>query len=142
MKNTNSIWMVISGAAGITFFLIANFTNTLAGSAIVAACLQLAVNAFVFLVWSKAFLQSSGFKRFIAFFGVVVPFGMATVTVIRVVNSLASTPPIRRSGSVANLQKSSRWCNVCRRRRTVHQAWITFLDKNGHQPGPRKPNER
>ncbi len=80
----NSKWMAISGFAGLSLFLIANFTNLFAGSSVLAGCLQLAVNAFVFFVWTKAFMQSSGFKKFVAFFGVIVPVMMAGITIFRV----------------------------------------------------------
>lgn len=76
--------MVISGITGLSFFLIANFTNIFTGSSVLAGCLQLCINTFVFVVWRKVFLQSSGFKKFIAFFGVVVPCVMASITIWRV----------------------------------------------------------
>jgi hypothetical protein len=82
--NRNSKWMAVSGATGFTFFLIANFTTLFHGSAVIAGCCQLAVNTFVFIVWSKAFVQSSGFKKFVAFFGTVVPVIMASITLCRV----------------------------------------------------------
>ncbi|MBX4181274.1 hypothetical protein KW807_00220 [Candidatus Parcubacteria bacterium] len=80
----SSRWMAVSGATGFTFFLVANFTHVFAGSSIVAAILQLVVNAFVFTVWKKAFRTSSGFKKFVAFWGVIVPIVMATTTIWRV----------------------------------------------------------
>lgn len=76
--------MIVSGITGITFFLIANFTNLFVGSSVLAGCLQLCVNAFVFVVWKRAFSQSWGFKKFVAFFGVVVPVVMALTTILRV----------------------------------------------------------
>lgn len=82
--NKNSKWMAISGITGFSFFLIANFTNVFMGSSVLAGCLQLCVNAFVFVTWRKAFVQSSGFKKFVAFFGVVVPCIMASITLWRV----------------------------------------------------------
>lgn len=84
MVNKNSKWMTISGFTGFVFFLVANFTDFFVGSSILAGCLQLCVNAFVFTVWTKAFMQSSGFKKFVAFFGVVVPIAMAGITIWRV----------------------------------------------------------
>lgn len=80
----NSLWMLISGITGFSFFLIANFTNLFIGSALIAGCIQLAVNGFVFIVWSKAFKQSFGFKKFIAFCGTVVPVVMGSITLWRV----------------------------------------------------------
>ena len=80
----NSRWMAVSGATGFTFFVISNFTNLFVGSAVIAGFLQLTVNAFVFVVWRRAFRQSRGFKKFVAFCGVVVPVCMASITTIRV----------------------------------------------------------
>ena len=80
----NSKWMAISGLTGFSFFLIANFTHIFVGSSLLAGFLQLCINAFVFIVWKKAFSQSSGIKKFVAFFGVVVPIVMATITIWRV----------------------------------------------------------
>jgi len=84
MKNKNSFWMLVSGLTGFTFFIIANFTKIFVGSDIIAGFLQLTINTFVFIVWIKAFTQSAGFKKFIAFWGVVVPAIMAATTIIRV----------------------------------------------------------
>ena len=80
----NARRMAISGATGFAFFVIANFTNIFAGSAIIAGFCQITINVFVFVVWSKAFGQSSGLQKFVAFFGVVVPFCMAATTLWRV----------------------------------------------------------
>ena len=79
-----SKWMAISGATGFVFFLTANFTSFFSGSAVIAGLLQLAVNIFVFFVWKQAFQERSGFMKFIAFWGVVVPISMASITLIRV----------------------------------------------------------
>lgn len=76
--------MAISGATGFSFFLIANFTNILVGLSVVAGVLQLVVNAFVFIVWHKAFAERTGFARFVAFWGVIVPVVMAAVTIWRI----------------------------------------------------------
>jgi hypothetical protein len=76
--------MIISGFTGFSFFLIANFTHLFTGSSVLAGCLQLCVNAFVFIVWQKAFRQSIGFKKFVAFVGTVVPVIMASTTLVRV----------------------------------------------------------
>jgi len=78
------LWMGVSGLTGFSFFLIANLTNLFAGSSVIAGVIQLAVNAFVFVVWYKAFTNSSGFQRFVAFWGVLVPLFMAAITVYRV----------------------------------------------------------
>ncbi len=84
VMNRNSFWMTVSGITGFGFFLIANFTSVFVELSVVAGFCQLAVNTFVFVIWSKAFRQSSGFKKFVAFFGVIVPLIMASVTVWRV----------------------------------------------------------
>ncbi len=78
------LWMAISGTTGFSFFLIANFTNLLLGLSVVAGVLQLAVNLFVFVVWLKIFANSSGLLKFVAFWGVVVPLLMASITIYRV----------------------------------------------------------
>lgn len=78
------LWMAISGMTGLCFFLIANFTNLFSGSSVIAGIAQLGVNAFVFTIWRKAFLYSSGFQKFVAFWGVVVPVVMASITIYRV----------------------------------------------------------
>lgn len=75
---------VISGATGLGLALIANLTNVFVGSAVVAGVLQLAVNVFVFIVWRKAFVERTGFAKFVAFWGVVVPVGMAAITIWRI----------------------------------------------------------
>ena len=80
----NSKWMTISGIVGFSFFLVANFTRLFVGLNVFAAFLQIGVNILVFVVWKKAFLQSYGLKKFIAFFGVIVPIFMATITIWRV----------------------------------------------------------
>jgi len=82
--NKDTGWMIASGVVGFLFFLIANFTNFFAGASVLAGCLQLCVNAFVFVVWARAFMRSHGFKKFVAFFGVIVPVGMAGVTLWRI----------------------------------------------------------
>jgi lipopolysaccharide export LptBFGC system permease protein LptF len=78
------LWMAISGMTGLSFFLIANFTSLFSGASVIAGILQLGVNAFVFVVWGKAFKQSSGLQKFVAFWGAVVPIVMALITTVRV----------------------------------------------------------
>ena len=80
-----TLWMIISGATGFAFFLIANFTKTLARLKVLAAAIQIAVNAFVFVTWLQGYLVSSGFARFVAFWGIVVPVIMAGITTYRVI---------------------------------------------------------
>ena len=86
--NTNDRLMFISAGASLTFFGVANFTDILLGLNVVSAILQILINAFVFVVWTRGFLQSSGFKKFVAFFGVVVPFFMAAFTIYNVLAPL------------------------------------------------------
>ena len=84
VRDRNSQWMLASGLTGFLFFVLANFTHLFAGADVMAGCLQLCVNSFVFAVWTKAFRQSKGLKKFVAFFGVVVPIVMAGTTLWRV----------------------------------------------------------
>mgnify|MGYP000179714435 CR=1 FL=1 len=83
MKNS-SFWMVVSASPGFVLFLIANFTSWFHGINVTAAVLQLVANTLVVIVWRKAFVDSVGFKKFIAFFGIVVPIVLASVTIYRV----------------------------------------------------------
>jgi len=76
--------MAISGITGFSFFLIANFTHLFVDLSATAGVLQLGVNAFVFIVWHKAFIQRTGFGKFVAFWGVAVPIVMASITLWRV----------------------------------------------------------
>ncbi len=80
----NSRWMAVSGTTGFAFFLVANFTCLFAGSSLIAGILQISVNAFVFTVWTRAFHASSGLKKFVSFWGVVMPIIMAVTTLWRV----------------------------------------------------------
>lgn len=78
------ILMGISGALGLVFFVIANFTKMLYGFDILVGCIQVTINVFVFLTWRQGFRQCTGFGKFVACIGTVVPVIMATVTIIRV----------------------------------------------------------
>ncbi len=84
MRDKNSLWMMISGATGLSFFFIANFTDLFTGLSVFVGCLQICINIFIFVIWRKVFLESSGLKRLIAFFGVIVPIIMASITIWRV----------------------------------------------------------
>ncbi len=84
MRDRSSRWMLASGLTGFLFFVLANFTHLFAGASVLAGCLQISVNCFVFVVWTKAFRRSSGLKKFVAFFGVVMPVIMASTTLWRV----------------------------------------------------------
>ena len=81
----NSLWMGISGAMGFCFFLIANFSTILVELNVVAGTIQIAINIFVFLVWQYGFRHSTGFRKFVAFWGVIIPIIMTTVTILRVI---------------------------------------------------------
>ena len=85
MKDRNSHWMMISGVCGLSFFCIANFTNFFINLNIAAAVIQISINLFVFITWTMGFIHGKGFKRLIASFGVVVPFIMAGITIVRVI---------------------------------------------------------
>jgi len=84
MKEHSTRWMTISGGTAIIFFLIANFTEIMTSLNLLAGCIQIAINIFVFITWTKAFFVSSGFKKFVAFFGVILPAIMAGITIFRV----------------------------------------------------------
>jgi hypothetical protein len=51
---------------------------------VLAGCLQVSVNCFVFVVWTRAFRRSSGVKKFVASFGVIMPVIMAGTTLWRI----------------------------------------------------------
>ena len=76
--------MMLSGLLGLTFFLVANFTQLFYGLDIVAGCIQITLNIFVFLTWKEGVLLNKGFKKFVALIGTVVPIIMASITIIRV----------------------------------------------------------
>lgn len=82
---SHGFWMAVSGSCGLAFFFMANFTHYLERNRVFAGFAQIAVNVFVFVSWGAGFLQSSGFLKFIAFWGVVVPIVMAAVTTVRVI---------------------------------------------------------
>jgi hypothetical protein len=76
--------MIISGLIGLSFFLIANFTNFFQGLNLIAVILQLLINGFVFLIHLDSFRKTSGITKFIAFWGIVIPVTMAGTTIWRV----------------------------------------------------------
>ncbi len=78
------VWMVLSGAIGLGAFVIANFTDLFAGSSVLAGSVQFVANAFVFVVWSHAYLVSRGLQKVVAGIGALVPLVMAGITLIRV----------------------------------------------------------
>ena len=84
MEHNSKKWRIISGIAGLSFFLIANFTNFFAGLNVLAGCLQIIVNVFVFATWLKAYPRCRGFEKFVTFIGVIFPPFMAGITIWRV----------------------------------------------------------
>lgn len=84
MRN-NRIWMVISGTTGLVFFLIANFTNFLAGLNVVTGLIQIMLNLVVFMTWLRGYRASHGRERFVALFGVIAPPILAGITLYRVI---------------------------------------------------------
>lgn len=91
MRN-NRIWMVISGATGLAFFLIANFTNFLAGLNVVTGLIQIMLNLFVFVTWLRGYRASHGRERFVALFGVIAPPILAGITLYRVIIPFFNLP--------------------------------------------------
>ena len=84
MRNTR-LWMAISGATGLLFFLIANFTDFFVGLNIVSGLIQIVINIFVFVTWLRGYLASHGRERFVAFFGIIAPPILACITLYRVI---------------------------------------------------------
>ena len=77
--------MAISGATGLAFFLIANFTDIFVGLNIVSGLIQIVLNIFVFVTWLRGYRASHGRERFVAFFGVIAPPILAGITLYRVI---------------------------------------------------------
>ena len=84
MEHNPKKWRIISGITGFSFFLVANFTCIFAGLNVLAGCLQILVNVFVFAAWMKAYPRCHGFEKFVTFVGVVFPPVMASITIWRV----------------------------------------------------------
>jgi len=84
MKSYSKKWRIISGIAGFSFFLIANCTNFFENLNVLAGCMQITVNVFVFVCWMKAYTYCHGFEKFVTFIGVVFPPIMAGITIWRV----------------------------------------------------------
>ena len=77
-------WMAISAATGLVFFLVANFTDFLAGLNIVSGLIQIALNVFVFVTWLYGYRVAQGRERAVAFFGIIAPPILAGITLYRV----------------------------------------------------------
>jgi hypothetical protein len=84
IEHNSKKWRVISGITGFSFFLVANCTNFFAGLNVLAGCLQILVNVFVFVAWVKAYPRCHGFERLVTFIGVIFPPVMASITIWRV----------------------------------------------------------
>jgi len=92
-KRATGIWMTISGMTGFAFFLVANFTNLFIHANFTAGCIQILINTFVFVAWLRGFRESTGFRKFVAFFGIIVPIIMASITIVRVLLPALLTSP-------------------------------------------------
>lgn len=80
--------MVLSGATGLSMFLLANFyLKKHKGWRLTTALLQISANAFVFTSWLVGFLQAAPgtLAQLVALIGFVVPIIMANITLVRVV---------------------------------------------------------
>ena len=80
--------MILSGATGLSMFLLANFyLKKHEGWRLATALLQISVNAFVFASWLNGFLQATPgtLAQLVALIGFVVPIIMASITLVRVV---------------------------------------------------------
>ncbi len=89
LQKRTAFWMALSGLTGLLLFVIANFTSIFSGSSVLAGCLQLIANTFVFISWSRGFQEATGLQKFIALLGTIVPVIMGTITIVRVL-----LPPI------------------------------------------------
>ena len=83
--HNNRLWMAVSAATGLAFFVIANFTDFFTGLNIVSGLIQIAINIFVFVTWLRGYRASHGRERLIAFFGVIAPPILAGITLYRVI---------------------------------------------------------
>ncbi|MEI6144536.1 MAG: hypothetical protein WCP91_02975 [Candidatus Berkelbacteria bacterium] len=80
--------MALSGATGLTMFILANFyLNAHAEWKLATALLQITANAFVFASWLGGFRQATPRTptKLLSLIGFVVPCCMASVTFFRVV---------------------------------------------------------
>lgn len=85
MLQRTSTWMAVSGVLGFGFFLVANFSFIFLELNILSALVQVVINGFVFVTWRRGYRESSGFKKFVTFWGVVTPIVMASITIWRVI---------------------------------------------------------
>ena len=84
MKNS-TLWMAVSGGSAFGAFLIANYTEIFQGASELAAIIQLALNIFVFVVYSRSIDVSRGPKKLIAYIGTAFPIVMASWTIYNVI---------------------------------------------------------
>jgi hypothetical protein len=77
--------MAISGALGLFFFIVANFTHVLLSLNILAGWIQIAINVLVFVTWLKGLrTATTPWQRFVAAWGVAVPVVLTGITLFRV----------------------------------------------------------
>lgn len=81
----NRLWMAISAASGLSFFLVTNFTSFFVQMNVVSGLIQIGLNTFVFATWLRGYRHSRGRERFIAFFGVIGSPIVAGITLYRVI---------------------------------------------------------
>lgn len=84
-RGNHRLWMAISAASGLAFFLIANFTDFFVGLNVLSGLIQLVLNVFVFVAWLRGYRASHGRERFVVFFGIVAPPILAAITLYRVI---------------------------------------------------------
>jgi len=85
---TTRLLMALSGATGLSMFLLANFyLKKHKGWRLATALLQITANAFVFASWLVGFLQATPgtLTQLVALIGFIVPIIMASITLFRVV---------------------------------------------------------
>jgi len=78
------ILMVGTGILGFALFLTANFSPVLRQKRALAGCLQLVVNALVFLSYSRGYQELTGLGKLVGLIGSIVPLVMASTTTWRV----------------------------------------------------------
>ena len=86
MKTSNfdnqKVRMALAGVLGLSFFVLANFGAL--GSGAIFGVIQIAINSIVFVVYLNGYKKTTGFTKFVAVVGVIVPIVMASITLWRV----------------------------------------------------------
>lgn len=74
--------MKISGGMGFTIFLIVNYTHVFGPYDVLAACVQIIANVFVFVIYRSAFLQCTrwGVGKLVGLGGMILPVWFGTQT--------------------------------------------------------------